>query len=279
MAKLLKLRQLYLIVIIFLAMLFVFVNKDWLLSLFKPSYSLVVGPVPTYTGENEQQSYTMPAIIFTQELLHRLEKDFGYQFNYYYANSWQEAEHLYKTKQVDILFPEVVGDSNRVGITSSLIGKAQGFAIYNIVGKQCLNSSEELVNKTVGLVKGRYYPIDIVSSANTKFHYYTSLEEALLAISHSQVESVLENPWIAEPVLKRLKLTSLQHGSVFSPHYITYRFQIDDNVPHLVEAFNVVISNMLLDGSYKKIFSNTPEAFLIKGETRSSEASISCIKD
>ncbi|MBK8454977.1 MAG: transporter substrate-binding domain-containing protein [Thiofilum sp.] len=279
MAKLLKLKQFYLVLIIFLILLLVLINKDWLLSLFKPSYSLVVGPVPTYTGENEQQSYTMPAIIFTQELLRRIEKDFGYEFNYYYANSWQEAEHLYKTKQVDILFPEIVGDTNRVGITSSLIGKAQGFAIYNVVGKKCLNSSEELASKTVGLVKGRYYPVDIINSLSTKFHYFTSLDDALLAIGNNEVEVVLENPWIAEPVRERLRLTSLQHGNVFNPHYITYRFQMDDNVPHLVEAFNVVISNMLLDGSYKKIFGNTPEAFLIKGETNSSEASTSCQKD
>lgn len=109
-----------------------------------------------------------------------------------------------------------------------------------------------MASKTVGLVKGRYYPVDIINSLSTKFHYFTSLDDALLAIGNNEVEVVLENPWIAEPVRERLRLTSLQHGNVFNPHYITYRFQMDDNVPHLVEAFNVVISNMLLDGSYKK---------------------------
>ena len=278
MIKPLKVSTFIFTLMLFLILLLTLISKNFIVSLFNPPYSLVVGPVPTYTGENEQQSYNMPAVIFTQELIKRLESGFGYRFKYYYASSWQEAEALYKNKKVDILFPEVIGDSTRVGITSSLIGKGQGFAIYNAVGNKCLNSIKDLVNKRVGLIKGRYYQSNIIDNLAIKFHYFTSLEEALQAIRKREVEVVLENPWIAEAVRRRLGLNDLQHGKVFNPHYIAYRFQIDDDAHQLVEAFNVIISNMLLDGSYKTIFHNTPEAFLIKGQLSSDSVSQSCLE-
>lgn len=237
-----------------------------------PVYKIVVGPVPGYTGATAKDYASTPGWQFTLELACRVEQAIGHKIEVEFINSWSRANYMFRQAHIDVLFPEIVGDTTQPGITGTLVGKGNGFSFYvNVNANKKIRTWKDLEGAVVATLRGRFYPPELLNNSKIIFQEINTPEQAFKMLEAERVDLVAENPFIAQALIKELDLKkeieaielidSNQHNKVFANHYIAYRFHADTQGIKLLESFNIEIGEMLASGVYQDIFADVPQAF------------------
>lgn len=235
--------------------------------LFFSSYSsssntlrIIIGPVENLTGLDPISAENHPGTIFTKEIVKRL-KNQGYSINYEFIDAWKRANNLFNNGHVDVLFPEVIGDKTQQGITGMPITRIPGYVIYTLTTQPKLHSFTSLEGKEVGLLFGRYYPTELKGNQRIILNEVNKLEQNFKKLQQGRIDAVIEVISEGNRGLKSSGLTGIHHGNELNTSYTAYRFHTSQQGLELMEAFNTVVADMIIDGSYSEIFHINSNAF------------------
>ncbi|MCG7495476.1 transporter substrate-binding domain-containing protein [Vibrio sp. Of7-15] len=236
---------------------------------FFPSYScfsqsntlkVIIGPVANLTGLDPISASSQPGTIFTKEIVKRLRHQ-GYSIDYEFIDAWKRANNLFNNGHVHVLFPEVIGDRTQQGITGMPITRIPGYAIYTLTTQPKLHSFTSLEGKEVGLLFGRYYPEELKNNQKIIFNEVNKLEQNFKKLQQGRIDAVIEVISEGNRSLKKLGLTEVHHGNELHAAYTAYRFHPSQQSLELMEAFNTVVADMIIDGTYTEIFQMNSNAF------------------
>ncbi|MBU2713420.1 substrate-binding periplasmic protein [Zooshikella harenae] len=204
-------------------------------------YQVILGPVPGYTDSLKKG----PGSLLTQEIISRLEKD-GYKFQLRIV-PWARANKLFNSGKVDVLFPELILDDSQKGMTGMPVDMASQ-VVFNLKGRNKINSIEELYNKKIVFVRG-IMKISELLHPSIDLIEVNAPDQAFKMLRKKRADAYVN--WLT---LDNYNRESFQYGKAIVSRFDAYRFQISNEGAKLMELFNFSFGMMIKDGTYNKIF-------------------------
>lgn len=212
---------------------------------------VVVGPTPnpTLTDANMQLALT---------IVRDLTK-FGEKCEVHLIDAWARANKMFADGTADVLFPEIVGDPSQPGITGIPVATTFGFVVYTRTTEPVIDSIAELSGKNVGLIRGRYYPEELLSHPYITAVYTNSLEQNFNMLTYQRIDATIEYVSEGERQLFQMGLAGeLHHGAQFEVNELAFRFQATESGQTLRQLFDDAILNLKADGTYEAILKDMP---------------------
>lgn len=226
-------------------------------SLAQPAYSqpptckVVVGPTP-------EPELTDANVQFALAIVRDLAR-FGEKCDVHLIDAWARANKMFADGTADVLFPEIVGDPSQPGITGLPVAMTFGFVVYTRTTDPVIDDISGLSGRTVALIRGRYYPEELVNHPQITAIYANSLEQSFNLLDYERIDATVEYISDGERQRHRMGLADrLHHGEEFEVNQLAFRFQATESGQTLRQRFDTAILNLKADGTYHTIFEGTP---------------------
>lgn len=216
---------------------------------------IVVGPTPDTLLTKAHQD-------LTQEVARRLQLR-NISCRVEFVDAWERANKMFQNREADVLFAEIVGDTEQGGLTGIPTGRTEGFVIFTKKGDPSYNRLEDLQGKVVGIIRGRFYPPTLTENKAITIERVNSLEQNFRKVLSGRIDATIEYWGDGVQVLEKMEaMDAMQYGEEFEQSYLAYRFHNSPSGIQLMEALNIVIAEIITDGTYEQIFALVPRRML-----------------
>lgn len=217
---------------------------------------VVVGP----TSDTELTEANLSWTRQVADQVTRLVADDTMECKVLFVDAWARANKMFSDGSADVLFPEIVDDPTQPGITGLAVALTHGFVVFNHFHEPKIDNIHELVGRSVGLIRGRFYPVALTSTNMIDFQYANSLSQNFNKLVYNRIDATVEYRLDGLRQLDQMGLTNkIQHGAEFGVEQLAYRFQDTAEGRQLRLLFDTAIQELRANGTYTATFNGTSQ--------------------
>lgn len=210
-------------------------------------------------GPTSDPELTEANLEWTRRVIGRLES-MDVACELHFVEAWARANKMFADGIAEVLFPEIVGDWSQPGMTGMPVAMTHGFVVLTRSESALLNSLEMLKGKRIGIVRGRFYPRVLKHTPGIELEEVGSFEQNVDKLLYERIDATIEYQQDAQKLLESEGLTTRIHfGEEFGAAPLAYRFQLSKQGVHLMEQFNIAISELIAEGTYHRLFKDTSQ--------------------
>ncbi|PVY78429.1 ABC-type amino acid transport substrate-binding protein [Tamilnaduibacter salinus] len=217
------------------------------------------GACDVVVGPTSDEALTQANLDWTRTVLDRVEA-MGTPCELYVINAWARANKMFADGEAEVLFPEIVGDRTQPGMTGMPVARTHGFVLVTAKGASRIDGIRGLAGKTVGVVRGRFYPSELRNDPSIELEEARSFQQNVDKLLYGRIDATIEYRQDVMALLARRDLSEqLNIGDEFGGRRLAYRFHLTRQGARLMALFNVAISELVLDGTYHRIFEDSTQ--------------------
>ena len=205
-----------------------------------------------------------------REIIKRVEHNEQVRFKVHFFPP-KRAISAFNQQQGDLVFATVLGDQTNdlevsQGISSidSAAVAGSGYIILTLKTKPKLSSIKELAGKRVGVIRGVTLPEEFESSSVKALEEVDTIKQSLQQLRYKRIDAVITIKPMAIPEIDKLRAYDIHFGKSFNITFASYSAHLTKEGARLIEYINKAIAEMLKDGTYEAILSESPETGLLK---------------
>ncbi|MDX1756074.1 MAG: transporter substrate-binding domain-containing protein [Marinobacter sp.] len=219
-------------------------------------------PCRVMVGPTSDDDLTAANLEWTRHLTRYLDER-GTKCDVLFVDAWARANLMFREQQIDVLFPEIVGDPTQPGFTGQPVALTYGFVIFSRIDTQVFDRPSELRGRQVGLIRGRFYPDELVDTPYVDFQEANSLEQNFKKLIYGRIDATVEYRSDGLRQLEAMGLMNrVHHGEEFGVEQLAYRFQATPEGERLQARFDQAIDALMEDGTYAATFGGTSQRLL-----------------
>lgn len=197
--------------------------------------------------------------ILNTEVLKRIKKNHGVDFNISLYPA-KRAVTMFNKGNADVVFSMILGDSSKdltvaqsnITIDSAPIA-GSGFAIFTLKNMPKLSSIKNLKGKSIGALNGVTLPKSLINDFAKSIEYVPSMGQNFKKLRLGRVDTIVTIKAAGATELERLGITDIHYGNEFHYVFACYSVHLSEKGAKLIEYINQAISEIIKDGTYRKL--------------------------
>lgn len=219
-------------------------------------------PCRVVVGPTSDPELTVANRVWTERLIRHLESQ-GTHCKMIFVDAWARANLMFAEQQIDVLFPEIIGDASQPGITGRPVALTYGFVVYSRLDTRAFDHPTELRGRRVGLIRGRYYPTSLTDDPHIRIETANSLEQNFNKLLYGRIDATVEYLSDGLRQLEAMNLLNrVQHGQEFGVEQLAYRFQATPQGEQLRARFDQAIRALMDNGTYTATFQGSSQRLI-----------------